>query len=145
MTEALTLNHVADAMQDIDIAIMSTHSPGDAITSRPMSNNSDVRFDGTSYYFSQEDAQCVKDIARKKQVALGFSSGEGIFSSATYVVVEGEAELIRDKSAFQKHWNPDLDEWFEQGADTPGLVLIKVRARKAKIWERNQEREFVFP
>lgn len=67
MAEKLTVEHVADAMKDIDIAILSTHSPGDVITSRPMSNNRDVRFDGTSYYFSQEDAQCVKDIARKKQ------------------------------------------------------------------------------
>ena len=39
MTETLTIEHVADAMKDIDIAILSTHSPGDAITSRPMSNN----------------------------------------------------------------------------------------------------------
>ena len=29
------------------------------------------------------------------------------------MAVEGTAELIREKSAFQEHWTSDLDEWFE--------------------------------
>jgi general stress protein 26 len=62
-------------------------------------------------------------------VALGFSSEGGIFSDGIYVAVEGIAELIRDKAAFQQHWTSDLDNWFDKGVDTPGIVLIKVATR----------------
>jgi hypothetical protein len=51
MPEALKLDHVADAMKGIDIAIMSTHGENKTIASRPMSKNGDVRYDGTSYFF----------------------------------------------------------------------------------------------
>ena len=49
-------------MKGIDIAILSTHTEGKAIANRPMSNNGDVRYDGTSYFFSYDGAQCVSDI-----------------------------------------------------------------------------------
>jgi general stress protein 26 len=41
------------------------------------------------------------------------------------------------------HWTPDLDVWFAQGIDTPGLVLLKVRAHRIKVWEKNSERELI--
>lgn len=143
MAEALTLDHVADAMKGIDIAIMSTLAASRAIASRPMSNNGDVRYDGTSYFFSYEGASCVEDIRRDPTVALGYSSSGGIFSGSVYVAVEGTAEIIEDKAAFEQHWTADLDVWFSQGINTPGLVLLKVRAHRIKVWEKNQERELV--
>lgn len=142
MTET-TLEHIADAMAGIDIAILSTRSENGAISSRPMSNNGDVRFDGTSFFFSYEGAQSVADIRRDPRVALGYSASGGVFSSSVYVAVQGIAELIVDKGAFERHWTPDLNAWFEGGIDTPGLVLLKVRAERVKIWEKNRERELV--
>ena len=47
--------------------------------------------------------------------------------------MEGRAELIRDRATFQQHWRPDLDKWFEKGVDTPGLVLLKVRATRIGV------------
>lgn len=60
-------------------------------------------------------------------MALGFSSGAGLFSKGIYVAVEGAAELIRDKATFKHHWTSDLDKWFDDGVDTPGIVLIRSR------------------
>lgn len=142
MSDKLTLKHVADEMQGIDIAILSTHSPERRIACRPMSNNGDVTYDGTSYFFSYDQASCVSDIERDPNVALGYSSSE-IIGGSVYIAVEGIATLVRDKAAFEKHWTSDLDVWFEDGIDTPGLVLIQVTARRIKIWERNEERELV--
>ena len=99
-----TLKDVADKMSGIDIAILSTHSEGGQIANRPMSNNGDVTYDGNSYYFTYEQALTVSDIARDPNVALGFAGKSGIFSSnGLYIAVEGKAELIRDKAAFQAH------------------------------------------
>jgi general stress protein 26 len=143
MTDKLTLQHVADEMAGIDIAILSTRSENGAISCRPMSNNGDVRYDGTSYFFSYEGASCVADIRRDPNVALGHTSKGIIFTGSVYVAVEGKAEIIVDKAAFQEHWTPELDVWFDKGVDTPSLVLLKVRAHRIKIWEKNQERELL--
>src|SRR6201996_9440518 len=136
-----TLAQIAKQMAGIDIAILSTHAEGGEIANRPMSNNGDVTYDGTSYYFTYEQARAVSDIQRNPKVALGFSSEAGIFSDGVYVAVEGAAELIRDKAAFQQHWTSDLDEWFDNGVDTPGIVLIKVKATRVTYWKGREEDE----
>ena len=132
---------IAKQMAGIDIAILSTHAEGGEIANRPMSNNGDVSYNGTSYYFTYEQARAVSDIQRDPNVALGFSSDGGIFSDGIYVAVEGTAELIRDKAAFQQHWTSDLDKWFDKGVDTPGIVLIKVKAKRATYWKGREEGE----
>jgi len=122
-----SIEEISDRMAGIDIAILSTHTQNGQIANRPMSNNGDVKYDGTSYYFTFEQARTVTDIQANPKVALGFTSAGGIFSDAIYIAVEGIAELIRDKTAFRKHWTSDLERWFENGVDTPGIVLIKVK------------------
>jgi general stress protein 26 len=137
------LAEIADEMAGIDIAILSTHNENGEIANRPMSDTGDVSYDGTSYYFTYEQARAVTDIQRNPKVALGFSSEGGIFSDGIYVAVEGTAELIRDKAAFQQHWTGDLDNWFEDGVNTPGIVLIKVTASRATYWKGREEGEVV--
>ncbi|MFD1703681.1 pyridoxamine 5'-phosphate oxidase family protein [Methylopila henanensis] len=56
---------------------------------------------------------------------------------------EGEAELIRDRAAFAAHWTKDIDRWFPNGIDTPGIVLIKVRAERIHWWDGEDEGEIV--
>jgi len=136
-----SLAEVAKEMAGIDIAILSTHTANGEIANRPMSNNGDVAYDGTSYYFTYEDARAVSDIQQNPKVALGFSSEAGLFSKGIYVAVEGTAQLIRDKAAFQQHWTSDLDKWFDNGVDTPNIVLIKVEARRVTYWKGRDEGE----
>lgn len=135
------LAEIAKDMAGIDIAILSTHTENGEIANRPMSNNGDVTYDGTSYYFTYQQARAVSDIERDPKVALGFSSEAGLFSQGIYVAIEGVAELIRDKSAFKRHWTSDLDKWFENGVDTPGIVLIKVKAKRVTYWKGRDEGE----
>jgi general stress protein 26 len=138
-----SLEDISDRMAGIDIAILSTHTDNGQIANRPMSNNGDVKYDGTSYYFTFEQARTVSDIEANNQVALGFTSRGSIFSDAVYVAVEGVAELIRDKTAFEVHWTSDLDRWFANGVDTPGIVLIKVKATRITYWDGEDEGEVI--
>jgi len=137
-----TLAEIAKKMGGIDIAILSTHAASGEIANRPMSNNGDVTYDGTSYYFTYEQTHTVPEITANPKVALGLSAPGGLFSgTGIYVAVEGHAELIRDKAAFKAHWTPGLDKWFGDGIDTPGIVLIKVTAKRITYWEGNEEGE----
>lgn len=135
MTEK-SLSEIAEKMRDIDVAMLSTHTQGGAIAGRPMSNNQQVEYDGNSYYFTWEKSQVVEDIERDANVSLAFKGGDGF-----WVAVEGKAEIIRDKAAFEEHWNEDIDEWFEQGTDTPGLAMIRVKADRAHYWDGKDEGE----
>ncbi|MBS9720604.1 pyridoxamine 5'-phosphate oxidase family protein [Tianweitania sp. BSSL-BM11] len=132
-----TLEEIAAKMKGIDIAMLTTVTEDGSLASRPMSNNGDVDFDGDSYYFTYEESRMVADIEEEPAVTLGFSGADGF-----YVAVSGDADLIRDKEEFQAHWNPDLDKWFEDGIDTPNIVMIKVEADRLKWWKGEDAGEF---
>ncbi|MDA8444018.1 pyridoxamine 5'-phosphate oxidase family protein [Paracidovorax valerianellae] len=124
------LADLAEKMRDIDIAMLSTHTDGGAIAGRPMSNNREVDYDGTSCYFTWAQSRMVADIERDPQVSLAFQGAK-----AFLVAVEGRAELVRDRDTFAEHWTPDLDRWFEDGIDTEGLVMIRVKASRIHYWD----------
>lgn len=140
----LTLSDISKQLREIDIAMLSTHAANGHIASRPMSNNRDVDYDGDSHYFTLDSTQTVADIERDPKVSLGFQGSKGLLGGPPFMAaVEGTAELIRDRAAFDEHWNSDLDRWFKDGADTPGLVLIKVHATRVSYWDGEEEGELV--
>ncbi|HSI40959.1 MAG TPA: pyridoxamine 5'-phosphate oxidase family protein [Xanthobacteraceae bacterium] len=135
-----TLSEIAEAMRDIDFAMLFTRSSDGKLAGRPMSNNGDVEFDGDSYFFTNEHTHTVRDIEHDASVALSYQGKAGLFGSPPlFIAVEGTAELIRDKAAFTEHWAPGLDHWFEDGVDTPGIVLIKVHAERLHYWDGKEE------
>ncbi|KQT52860.1 MULTISPECIES: pyridoxamine 5'-phosphate oxidase family protein [unclassified Aureimonas] len=138
----MTLHALAKAMKDIDFCMLSTRAASGDIAARPMSNNGDVEYDGDSYFFTYEEAHTVADIERDRKVGLGFQGSKGLLGKPPlFISVEGEAELIRDKAAFEAHWTSDLDYWFKDGIDTPGIVLIKVHATRVHYWDGKHEGE----
>ena len=138
----MNLADIAEKMRDMDFTILSTRAESGAISGRPMSNNREVEFDGDSWFFSCDDAHSVADIERDPRVGLGFQGKAGALGLRPFfLAIEGRAELIRDKAAFKEHWTSGLDRWFEQGVDTPGLVLIKVSAERLHYWNGSDEGE----
>ncbi|MCQ4629095.1 pyridoxamine 5'-phosphate oxidase family protein [Shinella lacus] len=131
-----TLPDIARKLKKIDFCMMSTHGASGAITNRPMSNNGDVDYDGDSWFFSFEDTNKVTDIARDPQVSLSFTEPPSLLGKpGMFISIEGEARIIRDKAEVERHWVPDLERWFAQGAETPGLVLINVRGTRVQYWD----------
>jgi general stress protein 26 len=138
----LKLADIAEKMRDIDFAVLSTRTEGGAIAGRPMSNNREVEFDGDSYFFTCDDTRTVSDIRRDSSVGLTYQSKSGMLGMKPFfITVEGRAELIKDKAGFAEHWSKDLDVWFKEGIDTPGLTLIKVVAQRFHYWDGFDEGE----
>jgi general stress protein 26 len=138
----MSLADLSEKMKQIDFAMFFTRAANGALAGRPMSNNGDVEYRGDSYFFSFETAHTIADIERDPAVALSFAGKSGLLGSRPlFIAVEGSAVLIREKEEFAAHWTKDLDEWFENGIDTPGVVLIRVRAGRIHYWEGREEGE----
>lgn len=138
----LSLKDISEKMRDIDFAILSTRTEEGAIAGRPMSNNRQVDFDGDSYFFTLDSTRTVADIRRDPQVGLGYQGKSGALGMKPFfVTLEGRAELIQDMAQFADHWTKDLDSWFKDGIDTPGLTLVKVQATRLHVWDGYEEAE----
>lgn len=137
-----TLQELAEKMADINFAMLVTRTEDGAVAARPMSNNGDVDYDGDSYFFTWDSSRMVSDIERDRQVALEMQDRAGLFGKPPLMVsVSGSAELVRDKSQFAAHWQDELDRWFKDGIDTPGVVMIKVHADRIHYWDGEEDGE----
>jgi general stress protein 26 len=142
----MTLAELSKRMKDIDFSMLFTRSDSGALAGRPMSNNGDVEYDGDSFFFTFEDSHTVHDIRRDATVALSLAGSKSLLGKpGLFIAVQGKAALIRDKASFSQHWNKDLDRWFDQGVDTPGIVLIKVRADRVNYWDGEDTGEVRIP
>ena len=135
-----TLADLSEKMRGIDFCMLNTHGLEGAITARPMSNNREVGPQGDTIFFTCENALMVGDIARNPHVSLTFQGKAGMFGARPFfVAIDGHAELIREKEQFAAHWTSGLDRWFKDGVDTPGLVMIRVRAANVHYWDGEEE------
>ncbi len=41
----------------------------------------------------------------------------------------------------EEHWLTELKQWFKDGIDTPGIILIQVVGKRIKYWQRDEEGE----
>jgi len=142
---AKTLSEVAELMRDIDICVLSTHAPSGAIAARPMSNNREVDFDGDAWFFTLETTHTIPQIEANPNVGVSYQRAGGLAGlvgkPGPFIHVEARAELVRDKAAFAEHWHKELDAWFADGIDTPGIVLIHARASSIHYWDGMEEGE----
>ena len=138
----LILKELSKKMRSIDFTMLTTRTASGALTSRPMSNNGEVDYDGDSWFFTTEDAGMVAEIAADPIVGPTLTGDKGLLGKpGIFISVEARAELIRDKAQFEAHWTKGLDRWFPQGTETPGLVLIKAHANRIAYWDGEDEGE----
>jgi general stress protein 26 len=56
------------------------------------------------------------------------------------LVVNGEAEIILDKTKIEELWTPVAKIWFKEGKDDPTISVIKVKPTTAYYWDRDGDR-----
>lgn len=136
----LTLEQLSKKMAKLDFAMLTTISIEGGINARPMSNNGDVDYDGDSYFFAYTQSRKILEIRADSNVGLSYTGAVGMLGGPPlFVEVQGTASLIEDKAAFADHWTKDLDRYFPEGIDTPGVVMIKVHADTIRYWDGSDE------
>lgn len=121
-------------MKKLDFCLMTTIDGRGRLQSRPMSNNKNVDYDGTSYFFSLAETDKVKHLKKYNKVTLTFQGNDMLFIEAS-----GKGKIITAKATIEKYWQPELEMWFKKGIDTKGLVLIKVDADIIRYWHKQYE------
>ncbi len=124
------LSAVSKLMGRMDLCMLTTITSHGRLASRPMSNNGEVEYDGTSYFFTWEDSRMAQDISANKHVQLDFRAEKRFL----FLAVQGEARVLHDKRVMKDHWHKELEQWFKDGLDTEGLVMLVVDAKRIQWW-----------
>ena len=134
------IDKLKSLVEDISICLFCTDlKTDDGSTTRPMSAIK-VCDQGNIWFFSEKDSDKNKAIVNDRNVQLFFSHP----AKGSYLVVNGEAEIILDKSKIEELWTPVAKIWFKEGKDDPTISIIKVMPTTAYYGDTNGNRMINF-
>lgn len=120
-----------DIVDEINICLFCTNLKTDeGSTCRPMGTQ-DVDSQGNLWFFSDINSDKNREIEENKNVQLFYSHP----GKSTYLVVNGEAEIINDQTKIEELWNPIVKIWFKEGKNDPDISIIKVNTKSAYYWD----------
>jgi general stress protein 26 len=130
MKQTEELKKVAMLMSKIDFCMMQTFREG-GVDCRPMSNNSEVEYDGDSWFFSYSDTDKIAELEQDNRVHLTFTDPSG----PSFIAVWGTGAVIEDVDLKKELWQKQLEKWFgDKGPEDKEVTLIKVTANKIRTW-----------
>ncbi len=72
----------------------------------------------------------VTGAGNSRAIATFTSKGHDLFAA-----VHGTLAIDTDRANLDRLWNPHVAAWYEDGKDDANLVLFRLDAEKAEIWE----------
>jgi general stress protein 26 len=121
---------LAELIEDIQFAMLTTQEPDGTLRSRPMTTQQQ-EFDGDLWFFVGASGSTAREVQRDQQVNLSYAKPD----KNIYVSVSGRASLVRDRQKLEELWNPVYKAWFPDGLDDPNLALLRVEATQAEYWD----------
>lgn len=137
-TDSLTqrqaaIEHIDSLIQKIGVAMLTTQTETGLFRSRPMTNVT-TSFEGDLWFFSRSDDARMSDIRQNPRVGIIYACSR----DDAYLSLSGEASIETDHCRMEAFWKNDLQEWFPDGPDTEGLVLIRIRIDHAEYWDQQR-------
>lgn len=130
------IDKLKSLVSDITVCLFCTDlKTADGATCRPMSAIK-VCDQGNIWFFSEKNSDKNKAIEADKKVQLFFSHP----GKSSYLVVNGDAEIISDKVKIDELWTPVAKIWFKEGKDDPTISIIKVSPGDAYYWDTDGNR-----
>lgn len=121
------LARLAELVEPMAVAMLTTRSPDDELTSRPMAP---LEMDeaGHFWFFAARDSGVFDG---RGPVCLAFVDP----AKSVYVSVGGDAALVEDRERMRALWTAMARPWFPEGPDAPDLALLCIRPTHADTWE----------
>ena len=126
---------IAEALREIDTCMLATRGDGGELHARPMSNNGQVEWDGSSWFFAPADGLLVAEVRRDPSAVMTYRAQDRF----AWVALSGRAELVDDAEAKRRNWLPEFEQWFPNGPDDPGVALIRIDSTLARWWTEQGE------
>jgi len=124
------LSRLAELVDGIDVAMMTTHAEDGSMVSRPLQV---LKLDagGEFVFFTAIDSFKVAQLDEHADVNLAFSDPR----RQRYVSVRGSARVDRERATVDELWTLPQRVFFPRGKDDPHLAVLRVRVRDAAYWE----------
>lgn len=119
---------VAELIDDIRIAMLTTVAPDGRLMSHPMATQG-TTFDGTVRFIAERSSQKVSDLEANPQVNVAFSG------SGSWVSLSGSAQVVTDPARLEEYWSTFTDAWLEGGPENPDNIIIEVKGTSAEYWD----------
>lgn len=121
------LSQLCKLIQNIAVAMMTTHDALGALVSRPMVPL-EMDATGALWFFTDKRSDKVEHL---QEVNLGFAdAGQSIFVS-----LSGSGEIHADQARVDRLWTPFAKPWFPDGPESSHLALLKFTPRTAEYWD----------
>ena len=124
------VTRIAELVERARICMLTTMTLDGRHVARPMAVQ-EVEFDGDLWFFASSDSAKAAEIMAHRQVNVSFSNDK----ASEWTSIAGTAEVVEDRQKAEELWSAPLKTWFPEGLDTPGLILLKVRAETAEYWD----------
>jgi general stress protein 26 len=121
------LKQIADLIENISVAMLTTLDAAGAMVSRPMSP---LEMDGAGAIWFFTDVRSTK----VEQLAVAHLSFADLEKS-TYVSISGRGEIYANHASIERLWTPFAKPWFPDGPESPNLALLKFLPDAAEYWD----------
>lgn len=131
LIELEAIQKLKELVEEIGVCLFcTTLKIDDGATCRPM-EAMQVCDQGNIWFFSDVDSDKNEEIKKDKLVQLFFSHP----GKSSYLIVNGDAEIIIDRKKTDELWSPLVKTWFKEGKDDPSISIIKVKPQSAYYWD----------
>ncbi|HEY2035891.1 MAG TPA: pyridoxamine 5'-phosphate oxidase family protein [Steroidobacteraceae bacterium] len=119
-----------ELIESIRVGLLTTVDLDGSLHSRPVET---LRCDndGTLWFFTDHQSPKAQELAHDMRVSVGYSEP----AKNTYVVVTGQARILRDKALATELWEFAQRAWYPKGLDDEHLSIIRVTLERAEYWE----------
>ena len=124
------ISTIAQHLREIDICMLASRGEDGRLHARPMSNNGQVEWDGSSRFFAPADGRLVAEVQGDPEVVTTYRADDRF----AWVALSGRVEIIDDAEEKRTYWLKELERWFPNGPEDPNVALLRVDAKYAQWW-----------
>ena len=130
MSEGAGLARLKELIESIRVGLLTTIDLDGSLHTRPIQTlRCDV--DGTLWFFTDHQSPKAHELAHDMRVSVGYSEP----AKKTYVVVTGQARILRDKALAAELWSFEQRAWYPKGLEDEHLSILRVILERAAYWE----------